>query len=288
MFAPTAALARVTAISINAELILELFKTRGFSATSLNNYLTSPWNYLYRNMLRIPEVQGPALQYGTVVHNVLEHVTTYHTKQQALPSLTDQKLWLERELGRLPLSTTEYTAMHERALGTLGRYQEHLAKTLPGRTREELKLSVVLPTGIPECPEVVLTGKLDRLDFDANGHVLRVVDYKTGKPRSRNAIEGTTSSSDGGYKRQLVFYALLLQLHDDDRYLTRDMMLSFVEATPQDEIKEELFTITDAEIIELKATIIESVQALVTGTVWQHPCDDTESDYCGLIPVTED
>jgi len=287
-FAPADALKRSTTASINAPLILELFKTRGFSATSLNNYLTSPWNYLYRNMLRIPEVQGSALQYGTVVHNVLERVTKHHTEHLTLPSLTDQKLWLERELGRLPLSATEYTAMHQRALGTLGRYQEHLVATLPARTREELKLSVTLPTGIPECPEVLLTGKLDRLDFDANGHVMRVVDYKTGKPRTRNAIEGNTASSDGGYKRQLVFYALLLQLHDDDRYLTRDMMLTFVEATPKDEIKEELFTITNEEVTALKTTIIDAVQALVVGDVWQQPCDETVSDYCGLIQIASE
>jgi len=39
---------------------------------------------------------------------------------------------------------------------------------------------------------------------------LNVIDYKTGRPKSRNEIEGNTKNSNGDYKRQLVFYNLLL------------------------------------------------------------------------------
>lgn len=284
-FDPAAAIASSTPAQIDQTLIAELFAARGFSATSLNNYLISPWNYLYRNILRIPETQGPALQYGTVVHNVLERITQAYTTEGALPNATTQKQWLERELGRLPLSQADYTAMHERALATLTRYSEHLASALPARTSEELKLSVSLATDLPECPEVLLTGKLDRLDWDDDGTVRCVVDYKTGKPRTRNVIEGKTASSDGGYKRQLVFYALLLELHGDERYQTRDMTLSFVEATTKGEIKEEHFTITDEEIATLKTEVIAAAKAIADGSAWQTPCDPTVSDYCDLLPV---
>ena len=81
-----------------------------------------------------------------------------------------------------------------------------------------MKFRVLLPTGIPELPEVILTGKFDRLDLDENGFVTRVVDYKTGKPKSRKVIEGETKDADGAYKRQLTFYALILKLYNDERY----------------------------------------------------------------------
>ena len=112
-----------------------------------------------------------------------------------------------------------------------------------------------------------------------DGYAIRVVDYKTGKPKSRNVIEGNTKDSDGGYKRQLVFYALLLSLHDDERYLTREGMLSFVESDGKGGIKEESFSVTDAEIAELKQTIIQSAKEIISGEFIKQPCTEEESDY---------
>jgi RecB family exonuclease len=139
-----------------------------------------------------------------------------------------------------------------------------------------------LPTGIPELPELVLTGKLDRIDLGEDGYALRVVDYKTGKPKSRNVIEGNTKDGDGGYKRQLVFYALLLTLHDDERYMCREGVLSFVEGDGKGGVKEEVFTITESEIEELKVTIINATKEIIEGNFLKNKCDPAISDYCDL------
>lgn len=264
------------------EFLASLFMQKGFSATSLNNYLSSPYNYLYRNLLLVPQVQNFSLQYGTVVHNVLERSAKQYFDTQERPSDTQIKTWIEVELSRLPLSDTEYTSMHERAFGAVLLY---LDATLPrwsttGRT--ELKLEVDLETGIAACPTIRLTGKLDRLDMAEDGTVVRVVDYKTGSPKSRNEIEGKTKNANGNYKRQLVFYALLLELYDKSDFKTRDMLLSFVEATNSGVIKEELFTITDQEIEALKAEIIAATQAITDGSWLDEPCDSSTSDYCAL------
>jgi len=122
-----------------------------------------------------------------------------------------------------------------------------------------------LETGLIDFPEITLTGNLDRLDFSPDGTLTRVVDYKTGKPKTRNEIEGKTKTSDGNYKRQLVFYALLLALHGDERYQCRTGVLSFVQADSKGKIHEETFVITDEEIEELKQEIIKAVTALTSG-----------------------
>jgi len=127
-----------------------------------------------------------------------------------------------------------------------------------------------------------LTGKLDRIDI-TNGKAFRVVDYKTGKPKSRNVIEGNTKGSDGGYKRQLVFYALLLSLHDDERYQCRTGVLSFVEPDTKGMIKEESFMVTDQEIEDLKQEIIASTQAIISGEFLAQPCEETDSEYCHFV-----
>jgi DNA helicase II / ATP-dependent DNA helicase PcrA len=269
-------------VEIDGQLLLKLLSERGFSATSLNNYLKSPWDYFFRNVLRIPETQAVHMQFGTAMHAVLEYVTRYHTQTGTVLSDTEIKKKLETALNKLPVNTEEYVRLLEKGFEALMLYVPHMAKTLPKTTKEEFKLRVHLPTGIPEIPELVLTGNLDRIDIGDDGYALRVVDYKTGKPKSRNVIEGNTKDSDGGYKRQLVFYALLLSLHDDERYLCREGVLSFVESDGKGGIKEESFAVTDEEIEDLKQTIIVAVGEIMGGEFLSQPCSEEESEYSEL------
>lgn len=283
-FNPVARLTRIApADFLETALLKQVVMERGFSATSLNNYLRSPWDYFYRNVLRVPEVQPTHLQYGTAVHATLQYLTEEHTKTGQLPSVTAMKGVLERELNRLPLVVTEYTRLLEKGLEDLVLYREHLAQTLPKKTKEEFSVRVLLPTGIAELPELPLTGKLDRLDLGDDGYVTRVVDYKTGTPKTRAVIEGRTKDADGGYKRQLVFYALLLQLYDDERYRCHEGVLSFVQSDTKGKIREESFTITAEEIEALKETIIAAVKDIISGAFLALPCDEKKSEYCQLV-----
>lgn len=273
------------AISFSPELLTLVLQERGFSATSLNNYFRSPWDYLYRNVLRIPEVQPAHMQYGTAVHNTLEYMTRAHTQDGALPNETGIKNKLEQELSRLPLSTEEFSRLLEKGLEEIFVYREHLATVLPKLTKEEFALRVVLPTGIPELPELPLTGKLDRIDLTDDGFAVRVVDYKTGKPKTRNVIEGNTKNADGGYKRQLVFYALLLSLYDDERYLCREGVLSFIQADSKGVIHEEAFTVTKEEIATLQQEIIQAAKNIMSGAFLLQSGAAEESEYGHLVAL---
>ena len=44
-------------------------------------------------------------------------------------------------------------------------------------------------------------------------------------------------------------------------------------------IKEESFSVTDAEIAELKQTIIQSAKEIISGEFIKQPCTEEESDY---------
>ncbi len=275
----------VTPAVVDPVFIKTLFAARGFSATSLNNYLRSPWDFYYRNLLRIPEVQPVHMQFGTAVHNVMQYVTTMHMKEQKLPSDSVIKEQLERQLARLPVGVEDYTRLHKKGLEALLTYIPQVAPHWSKQTFEELAVNVLLETGIPELPHLPLTGKLDRLDVADDGTVLRVVDYKTGKPKSRNVIEGKTKTADGAYKRQLVFYALLLDLYDDKRYRCREGVLSFVEADAKGVVHEESFTITNEEIIALKDEIISATKEIISGQFLTVPCDPEQSSYCHLVEL---
>jgi len=264
---------------ISAELLEHLLSTRGLSATALNNYLDSPWKYLYRNILRVPEVQSTHLQYGTALHGVMEKLTRAYTKgEKNEPSATIIKKALESELNRLPITTEEYTRLLERGLEALTTYVPYAWSTLGETTKEEFSVSVTLDTGDKALPQIKLTGKLDRLDVDQEGNVTRVIDYKTGRPKTRGQIEGSTKDSNGDYKRQLIFYTLLLSLYDDERYFSREGVLSFIEPNAKGEIKEEAFTITDEEVGALKKDIIRIGKEIATGAFLTEPCEK-DSDY---------
>jgi RecB family exonuclease len=195
----------------------------------------------------------------------------------------DIKKYLDHELGRLPITSLEYTRLHERALSALVGYIGFCESSLPSLTKEEYRLEAALKTGLADFPEVKLTGMLDRLDFDETGKLLRVIDYKSGKPKTRGYIEGTTKDSTGDYKRQLTFYALLLSLQDDERLHTRNGVLSFIEADERGKIHEEPYTITDEEIEALKKEIIRVTGEITNGAFLNAPCDKEKSDYYYLV-----
>lgn len=266
-FSPVAALTGTGGIDQAAtlEVLTHLLKTRGLSATSLNNLLRNPWDFVFRNLLRVPETQSLHLQFGTALHGVLESATRQRTQTGAWPTDGELLEWLKKELRRLPISNSEFALLHEKGAAMLVIYVEHLRRTVFVPTREELSLRATLPLGLSDLPEITLTGKIDRCDLSAEGQVLRVVDYKTGKPKTRGVIMGETKDSDGDYLRQLTFYVLLLSLQDDERLRTKTAVLSFVEPTVKGEVKEELFEITPEEVAELARTTEDAIARFLRG-----------------------
>ncbi len=272
--------AKVPALADSIQpFILRVLTDRGLSATSLNNAIKNPWDFLFRNVIRLPEVQTSSLQFGTAIHGVLEYCTKTKTAKSALPSFTEVKSRLEFELGKLPLSTVEFTNLLAKGLELLVIYLPHLESSLPVTTKEELSVRVSLPIGLPGLPELTLTGKLDRIDIGDDGTAIRVVDYKTGKPKTRNDIEGKTAKADASYRRQLSFYSLLLSLHGDDRYMTNRGVLSFVEADNKGRVHDEEFESGDTERSILIEEITKVVAALLSGDFLSDETLLEASDY---------
>jgi DNA helicase-2/ATP-dependent DNA helicase PcrA len=286
IFNPVAEIAKkLQKQTIDSDLFVAHLKDKGLSATALNNYLRSPYDYVYRNVLRVPEVQALPMQFGTAIHGVMEWLSSVIASTGTMPSPTQIKQNLEVELSRLPITQHEFVRLHEKGFEGLLAYTQYIQDSFPRDSKVEFTIRVVLPTGIPEFPELPLTGKLDRLDFDANGNVVQVVDYKTGKPKTRNDIEGRTKNSNGDYKRQLTFYALLLSLYGEQRYACKTGRLSFIEPDAKGLIHEEVFEISEEEIEALKTEIIRVAQEIISGSFLEIPCDNTQSSYCHLVEM---
>ncbi len=281
-FDPISDLKPLPEATIETDFLISALEKRGWSATSFNNYCKSPWEYIYKNVLQVPSIKTPELQFGSAVHLVLEKVVNELALGREC-SDSDVKKMLDDALGILPLSIADHATLHERAFSALVAYLPELKRSLGSKYKTEYPVQALLKTGIEDLPEVMLTGKFDRVDLDETGRVVRVTDYKTGKPKTKGFIEGKTKGSNGNYKRQLVFYALLLSLQSEKDLQGKDMAISFVEPDSKGNIKEELYSITDEEIEELKAHIIEATKAVVSGECLRTVCDPLECEYCDLL-----
>jgi hypothetical protein len=140
---------------------------------------------------------------------------------------------------------------------------------------------------------IVLTGKFDKFEcLDEKCHQVRVVDYKTGKPKSRNEIEGKTKSAQatagaGAYKRQLVFYKLLLSMYADGMYNMKEGVLDFIEPTESGMYKKEVFIIEKDELLALEEDIRRIANEIQTLSFWNIRCGDPKCDSCALRDLME-
>ena len=179
----------------------------------------------------------------------------------------------EEALAHEPLQKSEYEealAKGRRALPLF--YDEYRAGWSPKGVNEERVDGV-------ESGGVKIKGNLDRIEF-LEGSTVRVVDYKTGKMKSRNDIEGKTQSSDGNYFRQLVFYKLLLD--KQGKYDMREGVIQFVEPDERGKFRREPFPITTAEVAELEAEVARIAGEIKTLAFWDKGCKEPDCQYCEL------
>lgn len=252
-----------------------LFKDFGLSVTALNNYLSCPWQYFYRNLVRIPESPSKHLAFGNAVHGALQYY--FDHKQRGSTSLLKE---FERVLAKQPLTTSEYDESLTRGKSALTAWLGYYGSKLNLSTVNELALEVHLG-------DTLLRGKLDKLEL-GNGDDVVVVDYKTGTPKSRNAILGETKTSNGDYYRQLVFYKLILDLHNDNVrktgkgriYNMASGEIDFVQADARGKFHKENFEIPNKDVEDLKEIIERVSKEILNLSFWNSRCEDHKQGKC--------
>ena len=266
---------------IDQEFVLELWKSQSLSVTALNNYLECPWKYFYRNLLRIPSVPERYLLYGTSMHKAVDDLFKAMKNREV-----DGQFLLnsyKRHLGNLGLNLKEEKEYWEKGKKALVGWYKWAKPNLSNPIISEFSITVSLPKS-----EVVLAGKLDKVEFLSDTRV-SITDFKTGKQKSRNEIEGKTQSasrqSGGNMKRQLVFYKLLLDLHENSarqgKWEMEKGIIEFLEPDEKGKYKKEEFEISSEEVEELKETIRKVADEIITLSFWNKTCNNKDCEYCG-------
>jgi hypothetical protein len=124
---------------------------------------------------------------------------------------------------------------------------------------------------------------IDVLEFRIDGSV-HVIDYKTGKHKSRAEIEGEGKNATGDYKRQLDFYCILLELSDIQAPST--LRIEFIEPDKKNKTVIHNFNYDAAAVAELKSTIVRVASEIYSLAFWDKTCTDATCEYCALHALT--
>lgn len=256
------------------------------SVSALNLYLRDPQAFFVQQILKSPQAVESHLAFGNAVHAALEaHYKTYRSRDNTHPEDAFALGVFEDRLKREILSSNDFesrrTQGHEVLKKYLAEKRSEYPKVLATEEGFGWKRGPIL------LGDIKLSGKVDRMDvLDEKNHLLHVIDYKTGKQKTVNTIEGKVGLTEmsererslpepirGAMKRQLLFYKLLLARDplyknwaigqatfdfiqaDGDKFVARSFELK------NDDVKllEELITEVMAEIRELK--FLESVES---------------------------
>jgi DNA helicase-2/ATP-dependent DNA helicase PcrA len=263
------------------KFLKERVKELSLSPTGLNLFLKCPQRYKYEKLLLIPKTKSKTLVLGTAVHQGLEDFFRLFGKRGTAEK-SDLLEGFNRVLAKEILNKEDRESVKEEGEKILfsyyENYKDNLEKPLCLETRfNKVFLEGVLLTGQVDKIETIIGGKLK----SANGNnkpLVRVVDYKTGKRYTKNAILGKTKLGNEGIYRQLVFYKLLSVLDTKFPFVVKEVQVDFVKPD-NNKFYRESFEITEEEIKKLEI-LIKEVIGKIKRLEFSKTTDQKECEFC--------
>ena len=193
----------------------QAMQSSGASATALQEYAACPFRYFAKQVLRlrplaIPESIdqiGPA-ELGTLAHSILRrclqtlstdgyfsHTTSIDPMERLAQAAREE---FERFAGSHPVGYPLIWRLHQERLVTMLRdaLREDVAEMgregwEPMLFEEEVRGTLNAPlSGRPgELAEILITGRLDRVDWSQSRHAYRIIDYKFKASRHPDTLD---------------------------------------------------------------------------------------------------
>ncbi len=257
----------------------ELFIERGFSVTNLNSFLACPWRYFFVDLIRLPKAQENSQLNGSAIHFALRDYFEAYKREEDISIETAADLF-EKYLRRTHMGERDLKDYVREGKQDLMAYLR--SQKFPRAIFNEYKV-VGVPFAIDASDgakvELTLKGNLDKVELVGSSAV-NVVDYKTGKPQSRNKLEGKTKDADGDYKRQLVFYKLILDRFKKGEWVMETGTLDFIKPDEGGKLHREAFAISNEEVAELEKLVAEVARKIMA--LEFEPCSDEACEWCKL------
>ena len=237
------------------------------SITALNVYLRSPEEFLENILLKVPRAKAGYQSFGTAIHAALEYTFAVVQKTGQLPQTDAILMRFETVLKREVLTADDFSVRLKYGRKVLQQYISQYAH----EKYQPLFIEKFFGSGmsVTVMDDIALTGRIDRIDsIGESGYNVRVIDYKTGRARSQNEIDGKVGTTDfserelglpenirGPYKRQLLFYKLLTELDKSFTYTVTGGLFDFVEPDRDGKFVQRRFELLDEDVTALKELI---------------------------------
>ena len=267
----------------------------GWSASSLNSYLTCSFQYFGSYVLRLKELddepeEGDGAMRGTIIHAILEKAFE-PLVEQGLPlsaeTIGQVKDFIDSEGRDMWMRAPDVEKFGQAALWRLEwpRYRDRIVKMLeeqtliadPGDGYRVFGTEYKFDETVDTKPPLKIRGWIDRIDETPDG--LTVIDYKTGQiPSQKDVREGKNS--------QLPLYALALRKHPEAA--GRNLRMEYSKLPSRGDRKWALDSADeeDAEVIKnVLHTLQEKRDAVEAGDFRVNPTPDTCPSYCQMITV---
>lgn len=251
------------------EFFAELVSKFSLSVTALNTYLRDTDEFVRNILLKVPRSKPAVMAYGTAVHSAMEKLNIAMLGDSPL-SKKDFISTFEYALQKELLTPEEMTKRAIHGKDILSLYFDAYAQTATKPIFVERFIGYGFSKAVLDGTH--LTGRIDKVEMiDEKEKTVRVIDYKTGKSKTHNEIEGKTASADlsdrerllpesirGSYKRQLLFYRLLADLDQTFSFKVEEGVFDFVEPDARTgKFTQRSFIIKDEDVDDLKNLIKE-------------------------------
>lgn len=239
----------------------ERLKNFALSPTSLSRFLEDPIAFKCIDLLGQPEELTESslrsLGYGSAVHWALKEWAAAHQSKKDFAVADFLKAFQWHLFERNILTEKQRSDLMKQAEVALPRYfTERLQHATPF-------IHAIERDHRGQLGDIPIKGKIDRIDRanEASADAV-VIDYKTGAPKAPSAIRGGTeegkvsrSGQEGANFRQLVFYAILLEIADP-MLVPQAFSLEFIGERGEDPTTRQ-FSVTQQEKDDLKELIRE-------------------------------
>ena len=228
------------------------------SPTHLSSFLDleygGPQRFFFNTILRFPEAPSPDSEFGNAIHETLEWIQQTVSATGSLPSVTESLEYFDARMRQKRLPEARNALEIERGRTALAAYFAARGSIYTPTDRAEVNFR----GENVHLGDILLSGKVDRLEINAAEKTITVVDYKTGK--SYNRWEHIPKLLR--YRHQLYCYKLLIEHASSFAgYRVTGGRLEFIEPDTHGHMNHLDLTFTDTEVAR--------TQQLLTA-LWQH------------------
>ncbi len=217
-----------------------------------------PEHWLIDRFMGFPHQSSKDAIYGVIMHSVLEHQHNRVLSGDS-PSIDSATEDFATQLSSAQLNRHDHDALKQRGIRALHAFMSHSLDKFNHNQIPEYHI----PKFQVKVGDARLYGTVDVIEVDTKQKTMSVIDYKTGRTfKDWKPKDANHAFKLGNYRRQLLFYKLLLEnCREYTGYTVTDGVLRFVEPDDDGQIHELHTTFSEQDIVDIKNLI---------ANVWAH------------------